>query len=100
LWANYLSTTKKGEIMSFVESVIKECKQMESVLREHFGATGYGLGQLTRSAGDALDGNLIRRLKIISRTRNRLVHEADYSHEETDQPGFLIELGLTQKKLS
>ena len=85
--------------MSFVENVLKECKQMELVLREHFGASGYGLGQMTRSVGDALDGNLIRRLKIIARTRNRLVHEADYSHEETDQPDFLRECQLVNSRL-
>jgi hypothetical protein len=85
--------------MSFVENVLKECKQMESVLREHLGASGYGLGQMTRSVGDALDGNLIRRLKIIARTRNRLVHEADYSHEETDQPDFLRECQSVNSRL-
>jgi hypothetical protein len=85
--------------MSFIENVINECKPMESLLREHFGATGFGLGQLTKSAEENLDADLIRRLKKIARIRNRLVHEADYSHEEEHQSGFLRECQSVRTKL-
>ncbi|WP_338416509.1 hypothetical protein [uncultured Sphaerotilus sp.] len=85
--------------MSFIENVINECKPMESLLRAHFGATGYGLGQMARSAEDNLDADLIRRIKKIARIRNRLAHEADYSHGEEHQPGFLKECQSVHARL-
>lgn len=61
--------------MNDYEFAIKQCKQLEALLADRFGATGRGLHEKVSSVEPRLPEPLVRRLRYIATVRNKLVHD-------------------------
>jgi hypothetical protein len=61
--------------MSAIEIAVKECKKLESLLEQQFGATGRGLHEKVSSVGGRLPPELVKQIRYIATIRNNLVHE-------------------------
>ena len=85
--------------MSDIDLAIRQCKELESILRTKLGADGKGLHQLVTSVESRLSPELIRVLRRVATIRNKIVHEADYRRLD-DKHGFLADCAAAKKQLN
>jgi hypothetical protein len=84
--------------VSDIDLAVRQCKELESILRTKHGADGKGLHQLVTSVESRLPPDLIRVLRRIATIRNKIVHEEDYRRLD-DKRGFLADCAAAKKQL-
>lgn len=77
--------------------VIEYTVRLERLLKESYGATGNGFGQLITSVADRLPDNLVREGRRLAAMRNRVVHEHVPLENRRD---FIRRCERLEKKLS
>lgn len=85
--------------MSDIDLAIRQCKELESILRTKLGAEGKGLHQLVTSVESRLSPELIRVLRRVATIRNKIVHEPDYRRLD-DKKAFLADCAAAKKQLN
>ena len=85
--------------MSDIDVAVRQCKELESILRTTHGAEGKGLHQLVTSVEGDLPSDLVRVLRRVATIRNKIVHEADYERFD-DKKGFLADCAAAKKQLT
>lgn len=85
--------------MSDIDLAVRQCKELESILRSKHGADGKGLHQLVTSTESRLPPELVRILRRVATIRNKIVHEADYQRLD-NKKGFLADCNLAKRQLA
>ena len=85
--------------MSDIDVAVKQCKELETILRTKHGAEGKGLHQLVTSVEGDLPSDLVRVLRRVATIRNKIVHEAEYERFD-DKKGFLADCAAAKKQLN
>ena len=85
--------------MSDIDLAIRQCKELETILRTKHGAEGKGLHQLVTSVEAGLPPELVRVLRRVATIRNKIVHEAEYERFD-DKKGFLADCAAAKKQLN
>lgn len=85
--------------MSDIDLAVRECKELESILRTKLGADGKGLHQLVSSVESRLPADLVRVLRRVATIRNKIVHEEDYRRLD-DRKSFLADCAAAKKQLN
>lgn len=62
-------------VQSDTELTISISRELEKTLKEHFNASGTGLGQMVRSLSEVLPPSVAKNLNWIANTRNKVAHE-------------------------
>ena len=84
---------------SDIDLAVRQCKELESILRSKHGADGKGLHQLVTSVERNLPPDLVRTLRRVATIRNKIVHEEDYKRLD-DKKGFIADCAAAKKQLS
>ena len=84
--------------MSDIDFAVRQCKEIEAILREKHGADGKGLHQLVTSIESRLPTEVVRTLRRVATIRNKIVHEEDYRRLD-DRKGFLADCAAAKKQL-
>lgn len=77
------------------ELAAKTSKEIESMLKSRYNASGKGLHELLNSVEESLDKRTIRILRKIATLRNKVIHE-DSRININEFKGLLIELEATE----
>jgi hypothetical protein len=85
--------------LSDIDVAVRQCKELESILRTKHGAEGKGLHQLVTSVEGGLPSDLVRILRRIATIRNKIAHEAEYERFD-DKKGFLADCAAAKKQLN
>lgn len=64
--------------MSQYETVFKYSRELETLLEQHWGASGQGLHSKVTSVQHRLPAAVIRKLRFVATVRNHLAHEAGF----------------------
>lgn len=91
------------ETVSDIELVVKASKRLEFLLQRHFKATGTGLGSFITSANQyhRFPPYLLRAMRHVADTRNKLVHDQEYqSLERNSRDGFIMSFEISHHGLS
>ena len=84
---------------SDIDLAVRQCKELESILRSKHGADGKGLHQLVTSVESRLPPELVRVLRRVATIRNKIVHEEDYRQLD-DKKAFLADCAAAKKQLN
>ena len=85
--------------MSDIDLAVRQCKELETILRTKHAAEGKGLHQLVTSVEGGLPSDLVRVLRRVATIRNKIVHEAEYERFD-DKKGFLADCAAAKKQLN
>eukprot|EP00123_Amoebidium_parasiticum_P020304 comp4707_c0_seq1/m.870 comp4707_c0_seq1/g.870 ORF comp4707_c0_seq1/g.870 comp4707_c0_seq1/m.870 type:complete len:117 (-) comp4707_c0_seq1:241-591(-) len=97
---NSLSSTDLYSANDF-ELVIRASKELEHLLATQFQASGNGLGEKARSAthnGQPLPQALTRRINMLVRERNKLIHDLEYN-KIADRNAFIRDFEAARAEL-